>query len=116
MLELQRAMKMSDHLHTLSVEGMRVPFARRAGIFRDSAMKAAVDLTGSRKLPRIRLEAIHHEREEVDLDARVSLEFKPKLRKKIVLSASIKESFLPVDRYINVCPPVLLLRQLACSI
>lgn len=112
MLELQRAMKMSDHLHTLSVEGMRVPFARRAGIFRDSATAAAVDLTGSRKLPRIRLEAIHHEREEMDLEARVNAEFKPKLRKKLALSANIKESFFPIDRFMDVGLP---LAPLHCS-
>jgi hypothetical protein len=102
MLELQRAMKMSDHLHTLSVEGMRVPFARRAGIFKDSATAAVVDLTGSRQLPRVRLEAIHHEREDVDLEAKVNSEFKPKSGKKLKLSANIKDSFFPVDRFMQV--------------
>jgi len=100
MLELMRAMKSSNHLHTLSVEGMRVPFARRAGIHQDSAAPAHVDLTAGCKLPRLRLEAIHHVREELDIEAKVNAEFKPNVRTSKPTNF-LKDSFFPIDRFMD---------------
>ena len=76
--ELTNAMKITAGLHSLSVDGMRVTSNRRALIQTSSAEPRPVDLTGSRKLPRIRLEAIHHEKKVVDLEALVAAEFRPK--------------------------------------
>jgi Ran GTPase-activating protein (RanGAP) involved in mRNA processing and transport len=97
--QLQEAMKIGARLHSLSVEGMRVPSLRRAKIQTNSADPLAIDLTGSRKVPRIRLEVIHHERKKVDLEELVNSEFRMPARPK--LSSNIKESFFPLDRFLD---------------
>ena len=99
--ELGRALKVCRNLHTLSAEGMHVTMHRRADFQKNSAMSAPVEMTGSRKLPRIRLEAIHHEHKVVDLEEVVKAEFRPKTGTSITISGSIKDVFLPVDRFIE---------------
>ena len=100
MLDLGKALKTCNHLHTLQVDGMRVAFGWRAAIQRDSA-KPPVQTEDNRKLPRIRLETIHAEKRVIDLEAMVHAEFKSKSRNGPKLSKNIKDNFLPVDRFIE---------------
>ena len=97
--ELTNAMKITAGLHSLSVDGMRVTSNRRALIQTSSAEPRPVDLTGSRKLPRIRLEAIHHEKKVIDLEALVAAEFRPKSTGK--KSTLLKEALFPVDQFMK---------------
>ncbi len=100
-VDLGKALKACNHLHTLQVEGMRVAFGWRASI-QQHAAKPPPETPDTPKLPRIRLESIHREKKVIDIEAMVNAEFSiKKSTKGLRLSKNMKDAFLPVDRFIE---------------